>query len=140
MAPKGAWNIVKPTLLLCNIPAEKMGVLRLLSVRLGLKLTPVPPERQGLTVEALVNGVAAEAAAGAPFAEELLVLCGVGAGAMNLLLTELHRRRVPIALKAVMTPTNAAWTMQQLHAELCREREAIEKGESAHNQNETGAE
>ena len=116
-----------------------MGVLRLLSVRLGLKLTAVPPERQGLTVEALVNGAATESAMEAPFAEELLVLCGVGAGAMNLLLAELRRRHVPIALKAVMTPTNAAWTMQQLHAELCREREAIEKGESAHNQNETAA-
>lgn len=131
---------MKPTLLLCNIPAEKMGVLRLLSVRLGLKLTVVPPERQGLTVEALFAGETAEGAAEAPFAEELLVLCGVGAGAMNLLLAELRRRHVPIALKAVMTPTNAAWTMQQLHAELCREREAIEKGESAHKQSETGAE
>ena len=131
---------MKPTLLLCNIPAEKMGVLRLLAVRLGLKLTAVPPERQGLTVEALVNGAATESAMEAPFAEELLVLCGVGAGAMNLLLAELRRRHVPIALKAVMTPTNAAWTMQQLHGELCREREAIEKGESAHNQNETATE
>lgn len=131
---------MKPTLLLCNIPAEKMGVLRLLSVRLGLKLTAVPPERQGLTVEALVNGDTAEGAADDSFAEEMLVLCGVGAGAMNLLLAELRRRHVPIALKAVMTPTNAAWTMQQLHAELCREREAIEKGESAHKQSETAAE
>ena len=130
---------MKPTLLLCNIPAEKMGVLRLLSVRLGLKLTAVPPERQGLTVEALVNGDTAEGAADDSFAEEMLVLCGVGAGAMNLLLAELRRRHVPIALKAVMTPTNAAWTMQQLHAELCREREAIEKGESAHKQRETAA-
>ena len=117
-----------------------MGVLRLLSVRLGLKLTVVPPERQGLTVEALFAGETAEGAAEAPFAEELLVLCGVGAGAMNLLLAELRRRHVPIALKAVMTPTNAAWTVQQLHAELCREREAIAKGESAHNQNETATE
>lgn len=131
---------MKPTLLLCNIPAEKMGVLRLLSVRLGLKLTVVLPERQGLTVEALVNGDTAEGAADDSFAEEMLVLCGVGAGAMNLLLAELRRRHVPIALKAVMTPTNAAWTMQQLHAELCREREAIEKGESAHKQSETAAE
>ena len=131
---------MKPTLLLCNIPAEKMGVLRLLSVRLGLKLTAVPPERQGLTVEALVNGDTAEGAADDSFAEEMLVLCGVGAGAMNLLLAELRRRHVPIVLKAVMTPTNAAWTMQQLHAELCREREAIEKGESAHKQSETAAE
>ena len=130
---------MKPTLLLCNIPAEKMGVLRLLSVRLGLKLTAVPPERQGLTVEALVNGDTAEGAADDSFAEEMLVLCGVGAGAMNLLLAELRRRHVPIALKAVMTPTNAAWTMQQLHAELCREREAMEKGESAHKQSETAA-
>ena len=140
MAAKGVWNIVKPTVLLCNIPAEKMGVLRLLSVRLGLKLTVVPPERQGLTVEALFAGETAEGTAEAPFAEELLVLCGVGAGAVNLLLSELRRRRVPIALKAVMTPTNAAWTVQQLYRELCREREAIAKGESAHNQSETGAE
>lgn len=117
-----------------------MGVLRLLSVRLGLKLTAVPPERQGLTVEALVNGDTAEGAADDSFTEELLVLCGVGAGAMNLLLAELRRRHVPIALKAVMTPTNAAWTVHQLHGELCREREAIAKGESAHKQSETGAE
>lgn len=125
---------MKPTLLLCNIPSEKLGVLRLLSVRLGLKLTGVPRERQGLTVDALCQGDTTPCPADEPFTEELLVLCGVAPGAMDLLLTELRRRRVPIALKAVLTPTNAAWPISRLYAELCREREALTRGDPAHPQ------
>ena len=34
-------------------------------------------------------------------------------------------------LKAVLTPTNREWDSVALHAELCREREAIRAGQAA---------
>ena len=40
-------------------------------------------------------------------------------------------RYAPGALKAILTPTNAAWTPVQLCAELKQERAAIMQGETA---------
>ena len=37
-----------------------------------------------------------------------------------------------MALKAVLTPTNRAWTSLQLREELSRERAAIAQGNAAH--------
>ena len=37
----------------------------------------------------------------------------------------------PVALKAVLTPTNAAWDSNALYAELCKEREAISAGSAS---------
>ena len=34
----------------------------------------------------------------------------------------------PVSLKAILTPTNAGWNALQLHDELVKEREAIQRG------------
>lgn len=123
---------MKPTLLLCNVAQEKMGALRLCAVRMGCRLLTVPPQRQGLTVGELLSDAAGECPTDAPFTEELLVMADLPAGGLNLLLGQLRRSRVSIALKAVVTPTNREWSLARLYGELCRERAALEQGEKAH--------
>ena len=41
-------------------------------------------------------------------------------------------RVAPVALKAVLTETNAGWDSVRLHEELCRERDALSRGGKAH--------
>lgn len=36
----------------------------------------------------------------------------------------------PVALKAMLTPTNATWDSVKLHAEIASEHEAMTRGES----------
>lgn len=45
--------------------------------------------------------------------------------------TAKQMRFAPVALKAILTPTNAEWTPLQLRDELKQEREAILRGETA---------
>ena len=44
---------------------------------------------------------------------------------LDALLSSLRRSRVVVALKAVVTEDNAAWSSLQLHDELCQEHEAM---------------
>ena len=122
---------VRPTVLHCNLSPDKLAALRLLAARMGMKLTAVPPERQGMTAAQLLSGDEA-AAETTPFTEELLVLCGFGGGQLDLLLRQLRQHRAAVALKAVLTPTNRDWPLTRLYAELCAERDAFARGETAH--------
>ena len=49
----------------------------------------------------------------------------------RFLQTARQMRFAPVALKAILTPTNAEWTPLQLRDELKQEREAILRGETA---------
>lgn len=55
----------------------------------------------------------------------MLVLCGLSGPQLDALLSSLRRSRVVVALKAVVTEDNAAWSSLQLHDELCQEHEAM---------------
>jgi len=121
-----------PTLLLCNIPPQKRGKIQVLALQLGCRVQVVPPERFGDKLEELLSGAAPGPETADPFAEELLVMAGLDERRLDALLNGLRRQRIPIALKAVLTPTNAGWTVQALYAELCREREAFAAGRQAH--------
>ena len=58
------------------------------------------------------------------FSDEMLVLCGLSGPQLDALLSSLRRSRVVVALKAVVTEDNAAWSSLQLHDELRQEHEA----------------
>ncbi len=58
---------------------------------------------------------------GADLAEPMMVLC-MQQNVMQDVLVALRQAGVPPICKAVLTPTNAAWTPMQLLAELQRER------------------
>ena len=71
-----------------------------------------------LTQEPRPAGVTA---AGAPLAEPVLVFCHLTNQQLDRALLSLRHLQV-FCLKAVLTPTNKAWTLRQLYAELCKER------------------
>ena len=57
--------------------------------------------------------------------DSILVFCDLSEKHLNRMLFELKSRKVPIDLKAILTPTNRKWTLRQLHNELERERASI---------------
>ena len=59
------------------------------------------------------------------FSDEMRVLCGLSGPQLDALLSSLRRSRVVVALKAVVTEDNAAWSSLQLHDELRQEHEAM---------------
>lgn len=121
-----------PTLLLFNMAPEKRARIQVTALRAGCRLRAVPPERFGCTLSQLLSGQEGAQAPEEPFGEELLVMAGLDEHRMDFVLTALRRERTPVALKAVVTPTNASWTARELYAELCREREAFAAGRQAH--------
>lgn len=55
--------------------------------------------------------------------KELLVLCGFTEERLDQLLEYMQRAGIPkTGLKAVMTDTNADWTVHQLYRQLCEEQ------------------
>ena len=64
------------------------------------------------------------------FIDEVRPLLG---GELDAFLRAFRSYRVaPVALKAVLTETNAGWDSVRLHEELCRERDALSRGGKAH--------
>ena len=60
--------------------------------------------------------------------EELMVLCGFTDERLDELLAKLKKAGVPrIGLKAVVTETNAQWTVYELYSHLLEERRQIEQ-------------
>ena len=123
---------MKATLLTCNLSAQKEAPLRSLASQLDLQVRSVPPWQAGHTLAQLLFGVTDPRIPPTPaFAGELLVIAGLPDQVTNLLLQELRRQQVDIPLKAVLTETNSAWTLLQLHGELCRERDAFAAAQAA---------
>lgn len=54
--------------------------------------------------------------------DSILIFCDLSDKHLNRMLFELKSRKVPVDLKAILTPTNRKWTLRQLHNELERER------------------
>ena len=117
------------TVLLYNIRDEKkrLGILILLH-RLGLRLREVAPEEQGQPL-GLLLGLAGYAPGedGERFTDEMLVMHALSRAQFTALLDGLRRGKTPVALKAVVTEHNVAWSSSRLHRELAAEHEAIQK-------------
>ena len=125
---------MRPTILTFNLSETRLSKLRFLCMKLGLIVKPVPAEDCCQPIGALCGlSAPVEAAPAENFAEEMLIFCHMDNAQVNRFLqTARQMRFAPVALKAVLTPTNAAWTPVQLCAELKDERAAVMKGEAAH--------
>ena len=124
---------MKPMILVFNIPADKLSKLRFTCMRLGIQVCPVDAADYGQTIGALC-GMADRTDAPAPeetFTEDMLVMANFTQQLANRLLSALKQGRLPIRLKAVVTPTNAHWNPVALHKELTAERAAIAQGKEA---------
>ena len=125
---------MRPTILTFNLTDARLSKLRFLCMKLGLAVKPVPAEDCCQPISALCGlSDPADAAPAESFPEEMLVFCHMDNAAVNRFLqTAKQMRFAPVALKAILTPTNAAWTPAQLCAELKDERAAVMQGTTTH--------
>ena len=124
---------MRPTILTFNLNENRLSKLRFLCMKLGLAVKPIPAADFSQPIGALC-GLAdpAETTPADAFPEEMLIFCHMDNAAVNRFLqTTRQMRYAPVALKAILTPTNAAWTPAQLCAELKQERQAVLQGEMA---------
>lgn len=110
-----------------NLSAERAGRIRTLCAVQKLRLRLVNPEEFGLPVGVLAGVLPpAEAAPVEPFEEEMLVLCQLSEDALQRFLMGFRKSGIPtVALKAVLTPTNASWNAKALRDELKKEHAAM---------------
>ena len=118
-----------PLILLYNLDNSKGAKIRRMCLPLGLRARLVKPEEYGLP-----DGAAPETPwTGETFGDEMLVLVNCTGPLLDRFLQGFRRNKIPpVALKAVLTPTNRTWDSAALHAELLRERQAIQEGQAAH--------
>lgn len=124
---------MSPTILVFNLAPEKLAKLRFTCMRLGVQVRPVEAADWGQSMGTLC-GMEPRSDTPAPeesFAEEMLVMANFTQALANRLLAALKQARLPIGLKAVLTPTNVHWTPVQLHRELSAERAALAQGKEA---------
>ena len=127
----------QPVLLCYNLSGEKMQKIRLAAMRLKIRVRPVEKDEYAQTVAALCGLEEKTDAAdvGAGFEDEMLVMANFPAGMMNAFLGLFRRMGIaPVALKAMLTPTNAAWDSEKLHAEIAGEHQAMMNGKEKRHQ------
>ena len=119
--------------LLYNIEKQKELKIKMLCQKFNICFRTVEKEEFGYRIAYLL-GLSADDVRkeGEDFSEEMLLLSDIGGGMLNLFLTQLIRQKTPVALKAVRTDTNMQFTSFELYKELSAEREAIQRGVSAH--------
>lgn len=125
---------MRSTILTFHMAPDRLSKLRFLCMKLGIALKPVPEEDAGQRISALCGLTPREdAPAAAPVPEEMIVFCHMDDGQVSRFLqTAKQLRFAPVALKAVLTPTNAEWSPARLCAELRQERAAVKAGGTAH--------
>ena len=125
---------MRPTILAFNLNENRLTKLRFLCMKLGVAVKPVPAEDFCQPISALCGlSEPVEASPAEAFAEEMLIFCHMDNALVNRFLqTAKQMRFAPVALKAVLTPTNAEWTPVQLCRELKDERAAVMQGTTTH--------
>ena len=76
---------------------------------LRVRIRPVEADQYGLTLAELLSRSGEKRGVEEDFSDPMLVFCGLSQGKLDQLLTAMGRSGLPrIALKAMLTPTNAA--------------------------------
>lgn len=133
-------------LLLFGADDAEFQKINQIASRLKLRLEQVDPADYKRTLGEIASGSHKHSALGAPAAsgqdaarsssgvqtggsspalsESLLVMCNLSDKRMDKLLFELRRADAALSYKAVLTPTNAGWTIPRLMLEMQREKAA----------------
>lgn len=120
---------MNPMVLCYNIQPEKLGRMRVLALRLGIRLRVVRPEEFALPVGALAGVLAPPetTAPVTPFDDEMILMAHFRAGMLDAFLNGFRQSRIPsVKLKAMLTETNAVWTAPALYAAIREEHEQME--------------
>ena len=110
---------------------ERTDKVKFIFVLMGIKIKTVEKEDYLQKIGALagVEGIerTEEIYEGEGFDEEMLVLNHLTDPQMNRMLAYLKKEGLQIPLKAALTPTNVHWNTLELHDELVREHEEMQK-------------
>lgn len=124
-----------PIVYLYNLDTEKGRKIKALCLLLKIRVRPVNKEEYGLKLSALTGKGAPEALPGEAqnFDDEMILMVNFTNAMVTSFLQEFRRKGIrPVALKAILTESNADWNSVQLHTELLREHEAMFGGKTAH--------
>lgn len=112
-------------------PSEKAAKLKGVLVRMGIRIKNISPEQAGETIGSLLGIAGYEKNSGENEAaekalpvmdQEMLVMHRFSERRLDELLMNLRKAGVPkIALKAIVTESNAGWSFGQLYEELLEE-------------------
>ena len=109
-----------PTLLAYQIDAKKLGRMQVVCLRLGIRVQAVDPADFGQPI-------------GAQAGVDEVIAGVLPAGLLAGMLQGWRAAHIPpVALKAMLTDTNAAWTAPALYAEIAKEHAAMHSGGRAH--------
>ena len=117
----------QPTVL-CYDPtgAAYLGKLPAICAVQGLRLRRLTTGQLDLPIGALAQGEQADGTQAEALGEPILILCQLVPGQLDRLLAALRKAGVPrTCLKAILTPTNAEWSLRSLYDELRQERERL---------------
>ena len=112
------------------------AALKGLLIRMGIRIRNIAPEQVQEQVGALAGAAGFEKSGAASTAdpealeklqEEMLVLCNFSEARLDALLQGMRRSGIRIALKAMLTESNAGWTFLQLYEELLKEHARMTK-------------
>lgn len=131
---------MKKIILAYHMDDSRLGKLRYLCLRLGVVVQPVDPADYALPLAVLCGLAQRPEIIPVPeseFDDEMLVMQGFSGSQINTLLATMKQFRfAPVALKAMVTPTNIQWNSIQLHRELLAEHQAMQAGRQLHEQTE----
>lgn len=116
-----------PTILFYSpTPQPYAPKLRQLCAVQGIRLRAVESADLDRPLSALSQGLptAEPLPAGEALPEPVLIFCYFSDKQLDRVLLSLRRLQA-FCLKAVLTPTNAGWTLRGLYKELCRERSQL---------------
>ena len=119
---------MKPIVLSFNIAGERLEALKGAAAPLNVGVQAVPPADFARPLRDLLEKGSGNAPAAVllPFTDEMLVIADMPQIVFDMFLDALRRTvRPPVALKAVMTDTNALWSAVRLRDELKKEHEAL---------------
>ena len=117
-----------PMLLMYNLENEKGSKIKLICLKLRIKIRVVKPEEylQPLGAVAGLEPGNNSLYQGEGFGDEMLVMVNFANDMLNSFLQEMRKHQLkPVALKAVLTPTNAGWSSIALHDEIKKEHEVM---------------
>lgn len=118
--------------------AVYVGLIKGVLVQMGIRIKNLTPSRcekkigylaglDGFADEADISGEGQQASP-MTINEELLVLCGFTEERLDQLLARLKKAGVPRSvMKAIVTQSNAYWTVYELYNHLVEERKHIEQ-------------
>ena len=119
-----------PLLLTYNLDGQQILKLRYICAQLKIMMRAVPRADYGQPLGALagLRPRLPGGYSGAGFHDEMLVMANFNSREFHAFLDALRASGArSVALKAVLTPANAAWDSVRLRDELAREHEALHK-------------